>query len=100
MSDTMTLQPQKHLLRAVLLLYFLSGLSSLSYEVLWVRMLSLEFGVSIFGVVVTVAVFMLGLGIGSIYGYRLLPAITKPLRIFAILELAIAVFNEHPGKSG
>ena len=77
----------------VLMLYFLSGLASLAYEILWVRMLSLEFGVSIFGVVVTVAVFMLGLGLGSLFGLRYLGRIKKPLLYFALLELAIAVFS-------
>ena len=30
-------------------LYTLSGLTSLAYEVLWARMLAVQFGVSIFG---------------------------------------------------
>ena len=77
----------------VLILYFLSGLAGLAYEILWVRMLSLEFGVSIFGVVVTVAVFMLGLGLGSLFGLRYLRRIKKPLLYFALLELAIAIFS-------
>ena len=51
-------------------LYTLSGLTSLAYEVLWVRMLSQQFGVSIFGVVVTVTAFMAGLGVGSWLGER------------------------------
>ncbi len=54
----------------LLLLYGLSGLTALAYEVLWTRMLSLLFGISILGVVVTVAAFMLGLGLGSFMGCR------------------------------
>jgi len=77
----------------VLVLYFLSGLASLSYEILWVRMLSLEFGVSTFGVVITVSVFMLGLGAGSLLGLRLLNINKNPLLVFALLELAVALFS-------
>jgi len=74
----------------VLTLYFFSGLSSLAYEVLWVRMLALQFGVSIFGVVITVAAFMLGLGAGSLLGTRVLRYASDPLAIFAVIELVIA----------
>jgi len=76
----------------LLLGYTLSGLISLSYEVLWARMLSLQFGVSIFGVVVTVTAFMLGLGLGSLAGTKLLSRCSRPLYLFAWLEAAIAVY--------
>lgn len=76
----------------LLALYFLSGATALAYEVLWVRMLSLQFGVSIFGVVVTVATFMLGLGLGSLFAVRLWSQIQKPLRRIALLEGVITLF--------
>lgn len=78
--------------RWVIWLYGLSGLVSLSYEVLWARMLSLEFGVSVFGVVVTVAAFMTGLGSGSLWWGETRKSVTNPLRILAILEGAVAFF--------
>ena len=43
----------------------LCGLCALAYEVLWARMLALQFGVSTFAAIVTVAAFMLGLAAGS-----------------------------------
>jgi len=62
-----SLTTERHLHGAVFLfLYLLSGVISLAYEVLWIRMLSLQFGVSIFGVVVTVTAFMAGLGGGAV----------------------------------
>ena len=76
----------------VAILYCLSGFTSLAYEVLWARMLSMQFGVSIFGVVLTVAAFMIGLGLGSLTGVRWAKKCDKPLRIFAILEIAIALY--------
>lgn len=77
---------------AVAILYCLSGLTSLAYEVLWARMLSMQFGVSIFGVVLTVAAFMIGLGLGSLAGVRWAKICNKPLAMFAILEIAIAIY--------
>jgi spermidine synthase len=77
---------------AVLILYSLSGLTSLAYEVLWSRMLSMQFGVSIFGVVLTVTAFMLGLGIGSIGGAKWAKLCSKPLMLFAVLEMGIAIY--------
>lgn len=73
-------------------LYSLSGLTSLAYEVLWARMLSLQFGVSIFGVVLTIAAFMMGLGSGSLAGVRWAKRAARPLAWFALLEMAIALY--------
>ena len=73
-------------------LYCLSGFTSLAYEVLWARMLSMQFGVSIFGVVLAVAAFMFGLGLGSLQGGRWAKLCNKPLQVFAILEVMIAIY--------
>jgi len=45
----------------------LSGLSALIYQLIWVRLLGLVFGVSSFAVATVVAVFLLGLGLGSYF---------------------------------
>ena len=74
------------------LLYGGSGLISLAYEVLWARMLSLQFGVSVFGVVVTVAAFMTGLGLGSLALAGRAARLQHPLRLLALLEGGVAVF--------
>jgi spermidine synthase len=76
----------------VAILYCFSGLTSLAYEVLWSRMLSMQFGVSIFGVVITVAAFMLGLGLGSLAGIRWAKQCKNPMAIFAVLEIAVAIY--------
>ena len=76
----------------VAFLYGLSGATSLAYEVLWARMLSMQFGVSIFGVVLTVAAFMFGLGLGSLAGARWAKKCNAPLALFAVLEMAIAIY--------
>jgi spermidine synthase len=84
------------------LLYFLSGATGLGYEVLWARMLTAQFGLSIFGVAATVAAYLLGLGAGAILASRLLEPlpIAGPVRwttprallAYALLELAVALY--------
>lgn len=74
------------------LLYALSGLTSVAYEVLWVRMLSLQFGVSVFAVVVTVVAFMAGLGGGSLVAARKIQYVRRPLWLLALLEGGIAIY--------
>ena len=54
-------------------------------------MLSLQFGVSIFGVVVTVSAYMAGLGVGSFLGVHWSRSTSCPLRLFAFIELFVAV---------
>ena len=76
----------------VAILYCFSGLTSLAYEVLWSRMLAMQFGVSIFGVVLTVAAFMIGLGLGSLAGIRWARLCKNPMAIFGFLEIAIAIY--------
>ena len=47
------------------LLFFCSGLSGLIYQVVWVRVFGNVFGNTIYSASMVVAIFMLGLGIGS-----------------------------------
>jgi len=49
----------------VLLLFFISGATSLVYEVLWTRQLSLTFGVTTYAVSTVLATFMGGLALGA-----------------------------------
>lgn len=76
----------------LLFVYACSGAIGLAYEILWTRMLSLQFGVSIFGVIVTVAAFMLGLGGGSLLTSSRGARIRAPLRVAALLEAGVAVY--------
>ncbi|MDR2877718.1 MAG: fused MFS/spermidine synthase [Chromatiales bacterium] len=78
--------------RLLPVLYAGSGATSLAFEVLWARMLSMQFGVSIFGVVVTIAAFMAGLGLGSLLAIRWLGRRRQPLLIFSFIEGSIALY--------
>ena len=69
---------------------FISGASALIYQLIWVRLLGLVFGVSSFAVATVVAVFLLGLGLGSYFFGRWSERTRDPLRIYLYVELGIA----------
>ena len=49
----------------LLLLFFCSGACGLIYQVLWLRLLSLVFGVTVYAASTVLAAFMAGLALGS-----------------------------------
>ena len=61
----MTSAPPRALLTGVVACFFLSGATGLVYEVLWIRMLGLVFGHTVFAVTTVLTAFMAGLGLGS-----------------------------------
>ena len=69
---------------------FISGASALVYQLIWVRLLGLVFGVSSFAVATVVAVFLLGLGLGSYFFGRWSERARDPMRIYLFVELGIA----------
>ncbi len=68
----------------------ISGASALVYQLIWVRLLGLVFGVSSFAVATVVAVFLMGLGLGSYFFGRWSERARDPLRIYLYVELGIA----------
>ena len=70
---------------------FISGSSALVYQLIWVRLLGLVFGVSSFAVATVVAVFLLGLGLGSYFFGKWSERTENPLRIYMYVEICIAV---------
>jgi spermidine synthase len=72
-------------------LFFLSGASALIYQVLWLRLLGLVFGVTVYAASTVWAVFMAGLAIGSIAGGRAADRVRRPLVWLGIIEGLIAV---------
>ncbi len=77
-------------LRSLCLLFFLSGACGLTYQVLWLRLLSLVFGVTVHAASTVLASFMGGLALGAILAERLARR-GHPLRVFAALEAGVAV---------
>src|SRR6185503_18708836 len=98
-------------------LFFCSGLSGLIYQVIWVRVFGNAFGNTVYSAALVVAVFMLGLGVGSYvigraadrwhaasaegFGAPRLSStersraghIVSPLRAYAYVELTIALMG-------
>ncbi len=76
---------------ALYIVILLSGCAALIYELIWARSLHLVFGVSSLAVATVVAVFMLGIAIGSWLFGMYAEKSKDVLTAYAYLELAIAL---------
>jgi spermidine synthase len=77
--------------RRLLVLFFLSGISGLVYEVVWLRMLIRAFGVTVYAVSTVLVAFMGGLALGSWAAARYLRGSKSLLRLYALAEVAIGI---------
>src|SRR5215475_12312858 len=75
----------------LLVLFAASGCSALIYEIVWYQMLQLAIGSTAVSLGVLLATFMGGLCLGSIGLPRLKLVEKNPLRVYAALELGIAL---------
>ncbi|HWC77951.1 MAG TPA: fused MFS/spermidine synthase, partial [Blastocatellia bacterium] len=78
---------------AVLFCFFASGLSGLVYQVVWVRELILVFGATTFAVSTVLTAFMGGLALGSYYFGKRVVTISRPLRLYGIIEIGIGIYG-------
>lgn len=69
-----------------------SGLAALVYQLIWTRLLGLAFGTTTESIATVLAVFFGGMAIGNLLAARWLVRVERPLRVYALLELAIGVF--------
>jgi predicted membrane-bound spermidine synthase len=74
-------------------LFFLSGIAGLVHESLWARYLGLLLGHAAYGQVLTLVVYMGGIGLGSHLAARMLARMRDPLKAYVKVELGIAVFG-------
>jgi len=82
----------------IYLLFFLSGLSGLIYQVVWVRVFGNVFGNTIYSASIVIAVFMLGLGVGSYFvgawaDRRYAHHPDSLLRAYGQVEIAVAALG-------
>jgi spermidine synthase len=77
--------------KIVLLIFLLSGIAGLVYEVVWARELVLVFGNTTQAISAILTGFFAGMAVGSVVGGRLADRVRNPLRMYAILELLIVV---------
>ncbi len=73
----------------IYLAFFLSGASALLFETLWFRLAGLTFGNSVWASSLVLASFMAGLALGNGLAMRWGPGTARPIRLYALLELAI-----------
>jgi spermidine synthase len=67
----------------------ISGMTALSAEVLWTRLLSLLFGATVYTFALVLAVFLTGLGIGSSIGSAVAQRLTRPRLAFGWCQLLL-----------
>ena len=78
----------------LVVLFFISGMAALIYQVCWQRLLFEAFGVDMESVTIIVSTFMLGLGLGALLGGELADRLPhQTLTLFAGIELSIAIFG-------
>ncbi|HTO62398.1 MAG TPA: fused MFS/spermidine synthase [Bradyrhizobium sp.] len=78
--------------RAFSAIFFLSGATSLVYQIAWMRKLSLFFGSDVYSTAVTLGAFMAGLCAGSWLAGRLGRRLTRPLFAYGAIEIGVAIY--------
>lgn len=77
----------------ILVLFLLSGATSLVYEVVWLRKLILIFGSTQFATSTVLSTFMAGLALGAfVAGRRISRSTVAPLKIYGLLEIGIGIY--------
>jgi len=71
-------------------LLLVSGFAALIYQTVWMTSFRLIFGASTPATGAVLAIFMGGLGLGGWYWGRRLTEHSQPLKIYGLLEIAIA----------
>ncbi len=83
--------PASRYLPLLLVLFVGSGCAALMYEIVWYQIIQLVIGSSAISMGVLLGTFMGGMFLGSLFLPRFIPAGMHPLRVYAYLELGIAV---------
>ncbi|QPF85156.1 fused MFS/spermidine synthase [Bradyrhizobium genosp. L] len=74
-------------------IFLASGAASLILQVLWFKQLQFVLGSATVSVSVTVASFFFGLSLGSVFGGRIADTVSRPLKVYGFLELALALVS-------
>jgi spermidine synthase len=72
---------------------FLSGIGALIFETLWLRLSGLAFGNSIWAAALILSSFMAGLALGNAIAASSRIRRWRPLHLYALLELLVALFG-------
>ena len=79
--------------KLLLILFGISGMTALIYEMIWIRPLTLVFGTTMYAVSTIVASFILGLAIGSWIAGRFTDRLQNPLKYYAFIQIAVGFFG-------
>jgi spermidine synthase len=79
-------------LRRCLIIYALSGFIALALEMLWFRLLGVMLKSTAFTFGTLLAVYLGGIGVGSLAGTLLSPRVRRPARWFLALQCGIGVY--------
>ena len=84
---------ERRYLPILVLLFIGSGCAALIYEIVWFQILELVIGSSSISLGILLGTFMGGMCLGSLLAPRLIPRTHHPLRVYAALELGIAIIG-------
>lgn len=73
------------------LVFLLSGMVALAYEIIWFRLLARIIGPSVHAFSIMLAVYLFGIGIGSVIGSRWVKHVTNHRLVMAILLFIIGI---------
>jgi spermidine synthase len=84
---------QNYLNKLIIVIFGLSGMTALIYEIVWIRPLSLIFGTTIFAISIIIAAFLSGLALGSWLAGRYIDKLENPLKYYGFIEIGIGLFG-------
>jgi spermidine synthase len=79
-------------MRLALTIAFISGLTSLGYQVTWTRLLASGTGNTTYVFTVILGVFLAGIAIGAMIFNVLRPRLRDPIRVLALTQVLLAAF--------
>src|ERR1700687_287646 len=73
----------------IVLCFFLSGATGLVYQVVWLRLLGLVFGHTVYATTTVLSAFMAGLALGSLLAARRMARLKNLIAVYGWLEIGI-----------
>ncbi len=87
------LRNRKILLRLLYILFFLSGVSALIYQITWQRLLTIHYGVGAVSITLIVSIYMLGLGLGALLGGYIAERFQNHVQQYFWVEFGVGLFG-------
>jgi len=91
LSTGHTIKSSSSVFGLIVALFLLSGMAGLVLQVVWVYKLGLVFGNASYATAATLTSFFLGLAMGGKYWGKKSSALNRPLRMYGILEIGVAL---------